>query len=63
MRRRPRHAHAGYIPLVGVAVGAGAGGWLASVVGAIEFPIALAGAVVGYLISGMILRRIFSDDE
>jgi hypothetical protein len=32
-------------------------------VGALEWPLALTGAVVGYLVSGSILRRVYSDDE
>jgi hypothetical protein len=62
MRRRPRHRWAGYLPIASVCVGAGAGGWLAAAVGAIEWPLALVGAVVGYLLSGALLRRIYSDD-
>ena len=39
------------------------GGWLAAAIGAIEWPVALAGAVVGYLVSGAILRRVYSDND
>ena len=62
MRRRPKHSWAGYLPIAAVFAGAGAGGWLAAAIGAIEWPIALVGAVVGYLVSGAILRRLYSDE-
>jgi hypothetical protein len=58
-----KKAWAGYIPLVSLAVGAGAGGWFAYAVGAFETPFALLGAAGGYLLSGLILRRVYSRDE
>jgi hypothetical protein len=60
MRQRPKPGWAGFLPIASVFVGAGAGGWLAAAVGAIEWPIALVGAVIGYLVSGAILRRVYS---
>src|SRR2546421_4536491 len=62
VRQRPKHGWAGYLPIASVFVGAAAGGWLAAAVGAIEWPIALVGAVVGYLVSGAILRRVYRDE-
>jgi hypothetical protein len=63
MRRTAKKAWAGYVPILCLCLGAGAGGWLADAIGAFEWPIALLGAVAGYLASGSILRRIYSDDE
>ena len=60
--RKPsaREAGSGYIPLVCLGIGTGAGAWFAYFVGAVELPFALMGAVGGYLLSGAILRRIYS---
>jgi hypothetical protein len=58
-----KKAWEGNIPLMSLAVGAGAGDWLAYAVGAIETPFALLGAAGGYLLSGLILRRVYSRDE
>jgi len=63
MRRATKRAWAGYIPIICLCVGAGTGGWLAVAVDALEWPLALTGAVVGYLVSGSILRRIYSEDK
>ncbi len=63
VRRATKRAWGGYVPLICLCAGAGAGGLLADAVGAGETPIAIVGAVVGYLVSGSILRRIYSDDE
>jgi hypothetical protein len=62
VRRLPQHPYAGYLPIVCVFAGAWAGGWLASAVGTIEWPLALVGIAVAYLVSGSILRRIYSSD-
>jgi hypothetical protein len=58
-----QRAGAGYISLVVLAVGAGAGNGLAYAVGAFQTPFALLGAVGGYLLAGVILRRICSRVE
>lgn len=63
MRRASKRTWAGYLPLLCLFVGAGAGGGLAVAVGALEWPLTLVGAAVGYLVSGAILRRVYSDDE
>lgn len=64
MRRRSvKRAWAGFIPLLCLAIGAGAGAWFAYAVGAFETPFALLGAAAGYLLSGGILGRIYSRGE
>ncbi len=51
----------GFVPLVCLAIGAGAGGWFAYAVGAFETPFALLGAAGGYRLSRVILRRVYSE--
>ncbi len=63
MRQTPSKTWAGYIPMLAVGLGAGAGGWFAYAIGALETPFALLGAVGGYLVSGAALRHIYSDRE
>jgi outer membrane lipoprotein SlyB len=62
VRRATKRARGGYVPIC-LCAGAGAGGLLADAIGAGELPIAIVGAVAGYLVSGSILRRIYSDEE
>jgi hypothetical protein len=60
---RSRSRYAGYVPFMGIGVGAGAGGWLASLLGLPEWFLALPGIVAGYFLAGAVLRRIYADDE
>jgi hypothetical protein len=53
----------GFLPMLCLAVGAGAGAWFAHLVGAFETPFALIGAAGGYLFSGALLRRVYSDRD
>jgi hypothetical protein len=63
VRGPARKGWAGFVPPICLGVGAGVGGSFASAVGAFETPLALVGAVGGYLLSGAILRRIYSKLE
>ena len=60
--RADRH-WTGFLPLLCLGVGAGAGGWFAHLVGGFETPFALIGAGGGYLASGAILRRHYARRE
>lgn len=50
----------GYVPIVCLCLGGGAGGWFGYAIGALEAPFALLGAAGGYLVSGAVLRRVYS---
>jgi hypothetical protein len=61
--RRPANGYAGYLPFAAVGVGAGIGGWIASLVGLPEWTLAVPGIVAGYFASRAILRRIYAPEE
>jgi hypothetical protein len=63
MRTAGWKGNAGYLPFVAVGIGAGTGGWIASLLGAPEWTLAIPGMIVGYFASRAILRRVYSDDE
>lgn len=63
MRQTPSKDWAGYIPMLAVGLGAGAGGGFGYAIGTLEPTFAVLGAVGGYLVSGAVLRRIYSDRE
>ena len=61
--RQPAQGYAGYIPFVGFGIGAGIGGWIASLAGLAEWSLAIPGMVAGYFGSRAVLRRIYASDE
>jgi len=48
---------------MGIGVGAGIGGWLASLLGLSQWFLAVPGMVAGYFVSGAILRQLYSRQE
>lgn len=63
MRTAGWKGNAGYVPFVAVGVGAGTGGWIASLLGLPEWSLAIPGMILGYLSSRAVLRRVYSSEE
>ena len=61
--RQPAKGYAGDLPFAGVGIGAGVGGWIASLAGLAEWSLAIPGMVAGYFASRAVLRRIYASDE